>query len=177
VPGAVTATHRAPAVPLDAPDHVQRLTARLLAGEGDLLPVSAFPVDGSFPTATSQYEKRTLAEEIPQWDPDLCIDCGKCALMCPHAAIRTAVAPSEAMPAVLPHKPFTSRDLPGRQYVVQVAPDDCTGCGICVEVCPARSRTEAKHKALDLVPIRAGSRSSLGRLLTLPAPSRGAAAR
>ncbi len=156
VPAAVTATaHRRPTVPADAPDTVTRVTARLLAGEGDLLPVSAFPVDGTFATATARYEKRTLATEIPIWDPSVCIDCGKCAMVCPHAAIRTTVAPTEVFADLgdYPRKPFRSRELPGMEYVVQVAPDDCTGCGICVEVCPARSKTEARHKAINLEPI------------------------
>ncbi len=157
IPAEATATHRRrPAVPDDAPDFVQRVTARIIAGEGDLLPVSAFPVDGTFPTGTAQYEKRTLATEIPIWDPDLCIDCNKCAMVCPHTAIRAKVAEPgafELLPSELPHKAFKARELPGLELVIQVAPDDCTGCGICVDVCPARSKSESRRKAINLEPI------------------------
>ena len=157
VPAAVTATHRRrPAVPPEAPDFVQRVTARMLAGEGDLLPVSALPADGTFPIGTSRWEKRTIAQEIPVWDPSICIDCGKCALVCPHASIRMKVfEPSalETRPEGFKTKPFTSREHPGLVLSIQVAPDDCTGCGVCVDVCPARSKQEVKHKAIDMEPI------------------------
>jgi pyruvate-ferredoxin/flavodoxin oxidoreductase len=146
------------AIPDDAPDFVSRVTARLLAGEGDLLPVSALPVDGTFPTGTARYEKRAIAAEIPIWDPSICIDCGKCAIVCPHAAIRMKVFPPQALegaPEYFPSKAFKSRDLPGHLLTVQVAPDDCTGCGVCVDVCPARSKTEVKHKAINLEPVEA----------------------
>jgi pyruvate-ferredoxin/flavodoxin oxidoreductase len=136
-------------------DFVTRVTARLLAGDGDLLPVSAMPVDGTFPTGTAGLEKRRLAREIPVWDPDLCTDCGKCVLVCPHAAIRMKAFPPAALtgaPAGFKSKEFASRELPGHQLTVQVAPDDCTGCGICVEVCPAVSRTDPAHKSIDLLP-------------------------
>ena len=156
VPAEVTATRRrAPIVPADAPDFVQRVTARLLAGEGELLPVSALPADGTFPTGTTKWEKRALAHEIPIWDPELCIDCGKCAIVCPHAAIRMKVVEPDALvgtPEGFKHKGFRSRDLPGHELIIQVAPDDCTGCGICVDVCPARSKEIAKHKAIDMLP-------------------------
>jgi pyruvate-ferredoxin/flavodoxin oxidoreductase len=142
-------------VPDSAPGFVRRVTARLIAGEGDLLPVSALPVDGTFPTGTARWEKRAIAQDIPVWDPGLCTDCGKCAVVCPHSAIRLKAYPPEALegaPEGFQSKPYTSRDLPGHLLTVQVAPDDCTGCGICVDVCPARSKTEAKHKSLDLAP-------------------------
>jgi len=158
VPAAAAATSRVrrrPAVPADAPEFAARVTARLLAGEGDALPVSALPADGSFPTATARYEKRALAAEIPIWDAPLCIDCGKCAMACPHAAIRMKVYAESDLAGAPPgfaSKPFRSRELPGRLLTIQVAPDDCTGCGVCVDVCPARSKQEVKHKALDLAP-------------------------
>ncbi|MEN8180951.1 MAG: pyruvate:ferredoxin (flavodoxin) oxidoreductase [Myxococcota bacterium] len=158
VPGAVTSTLEfPPIVPPGVPAFVERVTARLLAGEGDLLPVSAFPPDGTFPTGTARYEKRGIAQEIPIWDPAICIDCGKCAMVCPHAAIRLKVYPEGAPGAAeetLPHKPFRSRELPGMRLTVQVAPDDCTGCGICVDVCPARSKEEVKHKSINMEPLR-----------------------
>ena len=166
VPTAVTATRgRRPPVPADASDFVQRVTARMLAGEGDLLPVSALPVDGTFPTGTARVEKRALAAEIPIWDPEICIDCARCALVCPHAAIRMKIhdpastgspqagTPDGSPDRALPSKAFRSHDHPGLLLTIQVAPDDCTGCGVCVDVCPAKSKSEAKHKAIDMEPI------------------------
>ncbi len=159
VPAAATATrHRRPAVAADAPDFVRRVTARMLEGKGDLLPVSALPVDGTFPTGSAQWEKRSLAAEIPVWDPSICIDCGKCAIVCPHTTIRMKVFEPDALqgaPDSFLSKDFRSRDLPGRRLTIQVAPDDCTGCGVCVEVCPAHSKQEVKHKAINMTPIDA----------------------
>jgi pyruvate-ferredoxin/flavodoxin oxidoreductase len=147
---------RSEPVPADSPDFVKRITAMMLAGRGDLLPVSALPVDGTFPTATAQYEKRSIAHEIPIWDPEICIQCGLCALVCPHASIRTKAYPAEA----LAHAPngFPSLAWKGKEYLastmmtVQVAPEDCTGCGVCVDVCPAKSKEEARHKAINMSP-------------------------
>ncbi len=143
-------------IPDDAPDFVARFTARLLAGEGDLLPVSALPVDGTFPTGTARYEKRAIAQMIPVWDPSICIDCGKCAMVCPHATIRMKVFPAAAVEDAPPdflHKEFRSHDLADHRLTIQVAPDDCTGCGVCVDVCPARSKTDSSHKAIDMAPV------------------------
>ena len=140
-------------VPDDAPDFVQRVTARMMADEGELLPVSAFPVDGTFPPGTTKYEKRAIGLEIPIWDPEVCIDCGKCAIVCPHATIRMKVFEPEALagaPEGFKSKEFRSKELPGHKVTIQVAPDDCTGCGVCVDVCPARSKTEARHKAISM---------------------------
>jgi len=142
-------------VPADASDFVKRVTGVLLAGEGDRLPVSALPVDGTFPTGTARIEKRALATEIPVWDPSICIDCGKCAMVCPHASIRMKVFAPDVLagaPDDFLSKEFRSREVPGRLLAIQVAPDDCTGCGVCVDVCPARSKEEAKHKAIDMRP-------------------------
>jgi pyruvate-ferredoxin/flavodoxin oxidoreductase len=142
-----------PAALRDAPEFVRRVTARLMAGEGDLLPVSALPVDGTFPTGTARYEKRALATEIPIWDPDICIDCGRCALVCPHAAIRLkAFLPSalDGAPESFKWKEPMGKDLAGKYLTVQVAPDDCTGCAVCVDVCPATSKTEVGHKAINM---------------------------
>ncbi len=143
-------------VPDDVPDFVARITSRLMAGDGDRLPVSALPVDGTFPTGTAKYEKRAIAQMIPVWDPAICIDCGKCAMVCPHATIRMKVFPSgavEAAPADFLHKEFRSRDLLDHRLTIQVAPDDCTGCGVCVDVCPAKSKTDTSHKAIDMAPV------------------------
>ncbi len=140
-------------VPDSAPDFVKHVTAALMAGDGDLLPVSAFPVDGTFPTGTTMYEKRAIAHEIPVWDPSICIDCGKCAMVCPHAAIRMKVFPADAVagaPAGFQSKEFKSRDLPDHRLTIQIAPDDCTGCGVCVDICPAKSKVEVKHKSINM---------------------------
>ena len=145
---------RRPVVPGDASPFVQRVTARLLEGKGDLLPVSALPADGTFPTGTARYEKRAIAGELPIWDPSICIDCGKCAMACPHAAIRMKVyAQADAPGSGFPSKPFRSREVEHCLLTIQVAPDDCTGCGVCVEVCPARSKSEVRHKALNMEPV------------------------
>jgi pyruvate-ferredoxin/flavodoxin oxidoreductase len=137
------------------PDFVARVTARMLAGEGDLLPVSALPVDGTFPTGTATLEKRAIAQDIPIWDADICIDCGKCAIACPHAAIRMKVYEPPALDGAPPSfksKDFRSKDISGYRMTIQVAPDDCTGCGVCVDVCPAKSKTDSSHKSINMEP-------------------------
>ncbi len=145
---------RPPLVPAQAPDFVQRVTARILAGQGDLLPVSAFPVDGTWPTDTCQWEKRGIASEIPIWDQTVCIQCNKCALICPHAAIRAkAFDPSENhAPDTFKTVPYKAKDLAGLNYTIQVAPDDCTGCNLCVMVCPAKNKAEPRLKAINMEP-------------------------
>ncbi|MCP3903097.1 MAG: pyruvate:ferredoxin (flavodoxin) oxidoreductase [Planctomycetes bacterium] len=157
VPREATSTrHRRPAVPDSAPDFVKRVTAMMIEGRGDLLPVSALPVDGTFPTATAQFEKRGIAREIPIWEPSLCIDCGLCAMVCPHAAVRTKVFEPGQVNGAIPgfrQKPWKGKEYQGKNLVIQVAPDDCTGCGVCVDVCPARSKESAKLKALNMAPV------------------------
>jgi pyruvate-ferredoxin/flavodoxin oxidoreductase len=149
---------RRPIVPKAAPDFVQRVTAMMLDGKGDLLPVSALPVDGTFPTGTTQWEKRSIAEEIPIWDETICTQCGICPLICPHAAIRMTVFSPEQMkdaPATFKAVPWARKDggpLDGLMYSLQVAPEDCTGCGACVDVCPTRSKQVVKHKAINMAP-------------------------
>src|SRR5690606_28356369 len=144
-------------VPDQAPGFVQRVTARLMAGEGDLLPVSALPVDGTYPTDTARWEKRSIATAVPIWQKDICTQCNLCALSCPHSAIRVNAVPAELLagaPQGFESTPWTGRDesLAGHAYIVQLAPDDCTGCGVCVDVCPARDRTDLKRKAINLEP-------------------------
>jgi len=136
-------------------DFVRRVVRPMLERKADQLPVSAFPVDGTFPTGTAKYERRALAAELPVWDPALCIDCGKCAIVCPHAAIRMNAYPAEtlaAAPEGFQSKVPLGKDLAGMALTVQVAPDDCTGCTLCVTACPAVSKTDAGHKALNMVP-------------------------
>jgi pyruvate-ferredoxin/flavodoxin oxidoreductase len=138
------------------PDFFNRVQAEIIAGRGDLLPVSAMPVDGTFPTGTTRYEKRAIAQQIPVWDNSICIDCGKCAIVCPHASIRMKVFPSaavESAPAGYQSKEFKSRELLDHRITIQVSPDDCTGCGVCVDVCPAKSKTEVRHKAINMSPV------------------------
>ena len=158
VPAEATSTlRRRDLVPADAPDFVQRVTRMILEGKGDLLPVSAMPVDGTFPTATTQFEKRKIALEIPIWDPEICIDCAKCTIVCPHAAIRMKVYDPrflEGAPDTFLSKSFRSKEIPDKLLTIQVAPEDCTGCGVCVEQCPAKSKTEVKHKSINMEPIR-----------------------
>ena len=157
VPAAVDAGARVTLPPTYAgeSDFVRRVTARLLAGEGDLLPVSAMPVDGSWPTATSRVEKRNIALEVPGWDPSVCIQCNKCVLVCPHAAIRAKFCAPEDLagaPDGFLSAAFRSAEHPGQRYTLQVAPEDCTGCSLCVQVCPAKDRANPRHKAIDMVP-------------------------
>ena len=153
---ATSQRHRLPLVSGPVPDFVERVTAVMMAGKGDLLPVSALPVDGTFPTGTARFEKRSIATEIPIWDPDLCIQCGLCAFVCPHAAIRTKAYPSETTengkPPSFESRPWRGSEFPGYHMTVQVLPDDCTGCRLCVEICPARSKEVVKHKAINMAP-------------------------
>ena len=166
--------HRMPPLPAEAPDFVKNVTAKMLSGEGDLLPVSAFPVDGTWPTGTARWEKRAIAQDLPIWDPSICTDCGKCAVVCPHAAIRIKVFPEDVLtgaPETFQSKPFRSRELPNHHLTVQVAPDDCTGCGVCVDVCPAKSKTEVKHKSINMEPAlehRDQERPNYDFFLTIP---------
>ncbi len=156
VPDQITSTFDIrPPVPAEAPEFVHRTLAGIIAGKGDSLPVSVFPPDGTFPTATAQWEKRNIALEIPVWDEELCIQCGKCVLVCPHATIRAKVYDASLLaeaPPTFKHAPARWREFKDMKYTLQVAPEDCTGCALCVEVCPVKSKTEVKHKALNMAP-------------------------
>jgi pyruvate-ferredoxin/flavodoxin oxidoreductase len=159
VPERTTATRRRrPAVAHEAPDFVQRVTAVMLANHGDALPVSAFPPDGTWPMGTAKWEKRGIAVDIPVWDEALCIQCNKCALVCPHAAIRAKVYPAGALdghPDTFKAVDFKGTDYgAGAKYTIQIAPEDCTGCSLCSAVCPAKDKSNPRHKALDLHPMR-----------------------
>ncbi len=142
-------------VPVVAPEFVQKVTAQMIARRGDDLPVSALPIDGTYPTGTTQWEKRNLALEIPVWDPNICIQCGKCAMVCPHAVIRIKVAEPEVLanaPATFKTSPARDTEFKGMDYTIQISPEDCTGCGICVDVCPAKNKSQLNLKALNMAP-------------------------
>jgi pyruvate-ferredoxin/flavodoxin oxidoreductase len=150
------------------------LTAELIAGRGDMLPVSAFPADGTYPLATAQWEKRNIAQEVPVWEPDLCMECGKCVLVCPHATIRAKVC-TESDLANAPERfktmPAKFRELPNQLYTIQVAVEDCTGCQLCVEICPAKDKTNPSRKSLNMhpqLPLRDSERVNWEYFLTLP---------
>ena len=174
-PDQVTSTiDMVPPVPAEAPTFVKEVTGQIIAGAGDSLPVSAFPADGTWPAATTRWEKRNIALEIPVWDPSICIQCGKCAFVCPHAAIRTKIYPPESLtgaPETFKSMDYKSRDLPGMKYTIQVAPEDCTGCGLCVESCPAKNKREPKFKAINMAPqppLRFPERDNFQFFLGLP---------
>lgn len=156
IPSQVTSTFDIlPPVPSQASAFVRNTLGAILAGHGDSLPVSALPTDGTFPTGTAKWEKRNIAQEIPVWDEQLCIQCGKCVLVCPHAVIRAKVYDSQelaAAPATFKYAKPRWRELESLRYTLQVAPEDCTGCRLCVEVCPAKSKSESKHKAINMAP-------------------------
>jgi pyruvate-ferredoxin/flavodoxin oxidoreductase len=179
VPDKVTSTFEMPpVVSPNAPDFVKNVTAQIIAGFGDSLPVSAFPKDGTFPTATAQWEKRNIALEIPIWDESgTCIQCNKCAIVCPHAAIRVKVFDPKELagaPSTFKTMDYKGVEYKGMKYVVQVAPEDCTGCGICVDICPAKNKKETRLKAINMTesagggPIRERERANYDFFLRLP---------
>jgi pyruvate-ferredoxin/flavodoxin oxidoreductase len=175
LPGAPTGSLEVPpAVSEQAPEFVRDVLGEIIAGRGDLLPTSAMPVDGTFPVNTSRWEKRNIALDIPIWDPKLCVQCGKCAIVCPHAAIRLKAYD----PACLANAPATFRsakargkEFEGLSMTVQTAPEDCTGCGICVEACPAKDKSDASRKAINMSfqpPLRESERECYDFFLSLP---------
>jgi pyruvate-ferredoxin/flavodoxin oxidoreductase len=144
-----------PVVPLEAPEFVQKVTAKIIAGEGDSLPVSAMPIDGTYPSGTTQWEKRNIAQEVPVWEPDICIQCGKCVLVCPHAVIRAKVYDESALagaPDTFKYTDARWKELRDQKYSLQVAVEDCTGCAMCVEVCPAKDKSQVGRKAINMQP-------------------------
>ncbi len=146
----------------------------MIAGAGDTLPVSALPADGTYPVGTARWEKRDIADEIPVWEPDLCIQCGKCAFVCPHAVIREKVYPAAALDGA--PGPFVAvdarfKEFPGMKYTLQVSPEDCTGCGLCVEACPAKDKSQVGRKAINMAPqppLRERESANWEFFLTLP---------
>jgi pyruvate-ferredoxin/flavodoxin oxidoreductase len=163
-----------PVVPPEAPDFVKNVTAMMLANKGDLLPVSALPVDGTWPVGTARWEKRNIATEIPVWEPELCIQCNKCAFACPHAAIRAKVYDTGALasaPRTFKSTDYNAPDFRGMKYTLQVAPEDCTGCGLCIAICPAKDKSQPKRKAINLAPqatLRPSEAQNFDFFLNLP---------
>ncbi len=156
VPEKVTSKTEMPAAfAAGAPKFERDVLGVIYSGHGDEIPVSAFPVDGTFPTGTAKWEKRNIALEIPAWDTKICIQCGKCALVCPHAVIRIKVYDSKELagaPATFKSSDTRDKEWAGLKYTIQVAPEDCTGCGICVDICPAKNKSETRLKAINMVP-------------------------
>ena len=175
VPESVSSLFERPAmVSAQAPEFVRGVLGEIMSGAGDALPVSAFPVDGTYPTGTSKWEKRNLAQEIPVWEEELCIQCGKCAMVCPHAVIRAKICEASLLtdaPAGFRSTVARWKDRSQMRYMLQVSPEDCTGCGLCVEVCPAKSKSEAKKKAVNMAaqaPIREQESRNWDFFLSLP---------
>lgn len=150
-----SALHTALPVPADAPEFIQKVTGEIIAGRGEQLPVSAFAdvVDGTWPTGTTQYEKRCIATEIPVWDPETCIQCGKCSIVCPHGVIRMKVASDEELanaPASLKRADYKGKEFAGKKFILQISAEDCTGCGICTSACPAKNKADPEKKAINM---------------------------
>lgn len=165
---------RRPPVPAEAPDFVRNVLGPMIAGDGDTLPVSVLPQDGTYPSGTARWEKRNIAAELPAWEPDICIQCGKCVMVCPHAVIRMKVYD----PSNLEHAPDTFlstearfKEFPGMKYTLQVSPEDCTGCGLCVEACPVKDKRQVGRKAINMVtqpPVREQEQANWDFFLSLP---------
>jgi pyruvate-ferredoxin/flavodoxin oxidoreductase len=177
--GDVTSTiKRPPAVSPLAPEFVREVEAKMLIKEGEDLPVSALPCDGTYPTGTSKWEKRNVAQEIPVWDPDVCVQCGKCIMVCPHAVIRGKAYDESQLanaPATFKFTDTKDKDFAGTKFTIQVAPEDCTGCGICVDVCPAKNKAQPSRKAINMaeqLPLRQPEAENWEFFLNLPNPDR-----
>jgi pyruvate-ferredoxin/flavodoxin oxidoreductase len=165
---------RRPPVPDGAPEFVHRVLGPMIAGQGDMLPVSALPADGTYPSGTACWEKRNLAAEIPVWDPELCIQCGKCVLVCPHAVIRSKVYDAACLtgaPESFVAVDARYREFPGMKYTLQVSPEDCTGCMLCVDACPVKDKRQVSRKAINMAPqppLRERESANWGFFLLLP---------
>ena len=179
VPERVTSTRELPpTVPADAPEFVRSVTAEMMAGRGDELPVSALPVDGTYPSGTAAYEKRSISELVAVWDPDTCIQCGNCSFVCPHSVIRSRYYDGsllEGSPEEFPSAPLTAVGLPDTRFTLQVLADDCTGCGLCVEACPVVAPGDPATRAINLAPrepLVAPARKNLVFFATIPVNDR-----
>ena len=174
VPATVSSKIELPPVFPGAPKFERDVLGAIYSGKGDELPVSAFSCDGTFPTATAQWEKRNLALEIPAWDSKICIQCGKCAMVCPHAVIRIKVYDSKELagaPATFKSCDTRDKEWAGMKYTIQVAPEDCTGCGVCVDICPVKNKSEVRLKAINMVaqpPLRAPEKENWEFFLNIP---------
>ena len=175
IPDHVTSTFdQPPPVSVDAPEYVRNVLGTIISNKGDTLPVSSFPVDGIFKSATTQWEKRNIALDIPVWDEALCTQCGKCVIACPHAAIRQKVYDPELLkeaPETFKSADYKAKDFKGQKYTLQVAPEDCTGCVLCVEVCPVKDKENPEHKAINMQlqpPLRETERDNFNFFLTIP---------
>jgi pyruvate-ferredoxin/flavodoxin oxidoreductase len=179
VPGTVTSVRGLPAVvPASAPEFVRTVTAAMMAGRGDDLPVSALPVDGTFPSGTAAYEKRNISELVAEWDPDLCIQCGNCSFVCPHSVIRSTYYDESLLsgaPADFRSAPLDARGLPDTRFTLQVYVEDCTGCELCVQACPVGAPADPTRKAINLAPrepLVAAERENIAFFETLPVADR-----
>jgi pyruvate-ferredoxin/flavodoxin oxidoreductase len=173
-PKVTSRRERAPVVPPEAPPFVQQVTAMMMAGRGDELPVSALPVDGTYPSATARWEKRNISDTVPEWQPTICIQCGNCAMVCPHSAIRVRYYDQSALALAPPEfrsAPLAGRGFPNLRFTLQVAVEDCTGCELCVETCPAKSLESAGTRAINMAakaPLLERERANFGFFETLP---------
>ncbi len=179
VPAEATSTfERTAIIPDHAPDFIKSVTARMIEGIGDLLPVSAMPVDGTYPTGTTKWEKRNIATEIPVWNPDICIQCGKCAFVCPHGVIREKIYDPVALEKAPPAFKSTEarfKEFKDMRFTLQIAPEDCTGCSLCVEVCPVKDKQQPKFKAINMepqLPLRDQEKENWEFFLDLPSVDR-----
>jgi pyruvate-ferredoxin/flavodoxin oxidoreductase len=179
VPGRVTSARELPAVvPAHAPEFVRTVTAVMMAGHGDDLPVSALPADGTYPSGTAAYEKRNISELVAQWDPDLCIQCGNCSFVCPHSVIRSTYYDESLLKGAPPDfrsAPLDARGLPDTRFTLQVYVEDCTGCELCVQACPVAAPTDPARKAINLAPrepLVAAERDNIAFFETLPVADR-----
>jgi pyruvate-ferredoxin/flavodoxin oxidoreductase len=175
---ATSTISRRPQVPENAPEFVKDVLGKIIGLEGDELPVSVFPVDGTYPSGTTQWEKRNIGMEMPEWVPDLCIQCGKCVYVCPHAVIRAKIYEPqllESAPVTFKSLDAKFKEFPNTKYTVQVSPEDCTGCGLCVETCPAKDKSQVGRKALNMVeqlPLREQERLNWEFFQSLPVADR-----
>ncbi len=179
VPDAVTSSQEMRAVvPAKAPEFVQNVTAMMMAGRGDELPVSALPIDGTYPSGTTRWEKRNISPFVPAWEPEICIQCGNCSFVCPHGVIRSKLYHQDRLenaPATFKHAPIDARGFPETRYTLQIYVEDCTGCGLCVEVCPAKSKEESGKKAINMGwkdPILESAKADVDFFETLPVNDR-----
>ncbi|NEO54920.1 MAG: pyruvate:ferredoxin (flavodoxin) oxidoreductase [Okeania sp. SIO3B5] len=179
IPTEVSSTlHRLPPIPDTAPEFVRDVLGKMISREGDQLPVSALPCDGTYPTGTTQWEKRNVTQEIPAWDPDVCVQCGKCIMVCPHSVIRGKAYEETLLnnaPATFKSINVKDKDFAGQKFTIQVAPEDCTGCGVCVDICPAKNKSMPSRKAINMeaqLPLREQERENWDFFLGLPNPDR-----